>query len=193
VTRVRKGAVVLVAAVNVILVVAAVSWAREQSATPATTTSTPPPTTAWEGLDAQGRCDDAVALVRRPDPWPTICRWREPGEALRGQSYPPPVGDPPWDRPRIEVFVGRTETRAEVAHTIAHELGHMTHTRVATFGLKWMQARGLPPDSPPGVWTEDYAEVFAALYGPPVDGWEAPTTRPSPAELAALELQFFAT
>ena len=71
----------------------------------------------------------------------TVCRWREPGESLRGQSFPPPVGAPPWDRPRIEVYVGRTETRADLAHTIAHELGHMHHTREAAFGPQWIHAR----------------------------------------------------
>lgn len=182
----RKGAVALVAAVNIVLVGGAVRLASGGSS-PAPA----PVATAWDALDAQGRCDDAVALVRRPDPWPTICRWREPGEGLKGQSYPPPVGDPPWDRPRIEVYVGRIETRADVGHTIAHELGHMHHTREATFAPQWLQARNLPPDTPPTIWTEDYAEVFAALYGPPVDGWQAPTTRPAPAALVALEAEFF--
>lgn len=193
VALVRKGAVALVAAANLVLVAGAVRWATagSSSSPPATVPAPAPATAGWDALDAQGRCASAAELVRRPNPWPTLCRFREAGESLRGQSYPPPVGDPPFDHPHIEVYVGRDESRAEVAHTIAHELGHMTHTREPTFVPEWLQARGLPADTPPAVWTEDYAEVFATLFGPPVDGWQAPTTRPGPAELAALQARFF--
>jgi hypothetical protein len=190
VAAVRKGAVALVAAANLVLVAGAVRLATAGSS------SSPPPaptvtTTQWDTLDAQGRCQSAAELVRRPNPWPTICSFRAAGDTLRGQSFPPPVGDPPYDHPHIEVYLRPTESREDVAHTIAHELGHMTHTREATFVPAWLQARGLPADTPPAIWTEDYAEVFATLFGPPVDGWQAPTTRPGPAELAALQAQFF--
>jgi hypothetical protein len=186
---VRRGTAVLVVVANLVFVALVVWWAMGGSSTPGAPRTAAP--TGWDALDAQGRCDDAAALVGRPNPWPTVCTWREPGDTLRGQSYPPPAGAPPWDRPRIEVYVGRTESRTSVAHTIAHELGHMVHTREATFGPQWLQARGLPADTPPEVWTEDYAEVFATLYGPPVEGWQAPTTRPDAATLARLEAQFF--
>jgi hypothetical protein len=89
--------------------------------------------------------------------------------------------------------VGRSETPIDVAHTIAHELGHMHHTREPTFVPQWLAARGLAPGTPDTIWTEDYAEVFAALYGPAVEGWQAATVRPSPEGLAALEKQFFAS
>jgi hypothetical protein len=188
---VRKGAIALVAAANIVLVAGAVTWARDASSPAPAAARTAPAPDPWQALDAQARCDSAVELVRRPDPWPTICRWRAPEERLRGLSYPPPVGGPPWDSPHIEVYVGPSETRADVAHTIAHELGHMHHTREPAFLPRWLAARGLAPDTPDAVWTEDYAEVFAALYGPPVDGWQAVTSRPSPEVLAALERQFF--
>ncbi len=187
--------VALVAAANLVLVVVAVNWARGDAGTGLRPPSVvaPPADTAWDGMDAQGRCDSAAELVRRPNPWPTICRWRAPEEGVRGLSFPPPVGEPPWDRPRIEVYVGATETRADVAHSIAHELGHMHHTRDFTREPEWLQARGLAPDLHWTVWTEDYAEVFAALYGPPTDRWRATTAPPSPADLADLERRFFAS
>ncbi len=184
----RRGALALVAAANMALVAGAVTWAVRPSHPPAPAAAA---ATGWDALDPAARCASAAELVRQPDPWPTTCRWREAGEGLRGLSYPPPAGDPPWDRPRIEVYLSRAETRADVAHTIAHELGHMRHTRTATFGPQWLQARGLPDGTPPSIWTEDYAEVFATLFGPPVDGWQAPTQRPSPEALAALKDQFF--
>lgn|GEM_PF-4369793 len=186
---VRKEVVALVATANLVVAVVAVNWAQGRPESASLPPSAAP--TAWDALDAQARCDSAAELLRRPNPWPTICHWRAAGQDLRGQSFPPPGGDPPWDRPRIEVYLGATEGRAEVAHIIAHELGHMHHTRNADFGPRWLQARGLAPELPWTVWTEDYAEVFAALYGPPVEGWQAPTTRPSPGALAALAAQFF--
>jgi hypothetical protein len=194
VAGVRKGAVALVAAVNVALVVGAVRLAAGGSSGPGpapASTSTTAAAGSWESLGPEARCASAAELVRRPNPWPTICTWREPGVSVRGQSYPPPVGDPPWDRPRVEIYVAPTQSRVDLAHTIAHELGHMTHTRDPTFVPQYLQARGLPADTPSEVWTEDYAEVFATLFGPPVDGWRATTTRPAPAALAALEAQFF--
>lgn len=186
----RKGAVALVAAANLVVVVGAVRlYSGGSSPAPATATTTT--LSDWDRLDPQGRCDDAVALVRRPDPWPTLCTWREEKTSVGGQSFPPPVGDPPWDHPRIQIYVARTDSRVDVAHAIAHELGHMTHTRDFAQVPQWLAARGLPANTPWEVWTEDYAEVFAALFGPPVDGWHAPTTKPAPAALAALEAQFF--
>lgn len=189
----RKRSIALVAAVDLVIVVAAVNWARGQSQAPSSSTAaaSQPAADPWDSLDAQARCDSAGELVRRPNPWPTICRWRAPGEVLHGLSFPPPTGDPPWERPRIEIFVAGSESRIAIAHAIAHELGHMHHTREARFGPQWLEARGLAADTPATVWTEDYAEVFATLYGPPVDGWQAPTTRPSPSALAKLESQFF--
>lgn len=152
----------------------------------------PGPVAAWARLDAQARCDDALQLVTHRDRWPTHCRWRQPGERLQGQSFPPPVGPPPFDDPRVEIYVDPGQTRDDLARAIAHELGHMHHTREPSFPAReWLAARGLPETTPGEVWTEDYAEVFAALFGPPGDTWRAPTPRPTPEALAALEARFF--
>ena len=163
----------------------------EHRPTPAARPSATTAPDAWVSLDAQGRCDDAVRLVTHPDRWPTECRWRQPGDQLQGQSFPPPVGPPPYDRPHVEMYVAQDQTRDQLAHAIAHEYGHMHHTRDAGFAADWLAARGLPPGTPPEVWTEDYAEVFAALFSPPSDQWRAPTPRPTPAALAALKTRFF--
>ena len=147
---------------------------------------------SWSPLDAQGRCDEALRDVTRPNPWPVRCRWRQPGETLQGQAYPPPMGPPPYDEPRVEIYVAETQSRGQLANAIAHELGHMHHTREPSFAIPdWLAARGLPPGTPDEVWTEDYAEVFAALFSPPSDAWRAPTPRPTPEALAALKTRFF--
>lgn len=146
---------------------------------------------AWAGLGPDTRCASALTLVTQSDPWPTICRWRDPSDVLEGQSFPPPRGDAPYDDPHIEIYVDRAQSRDDLAHAIAHELGHMRHTREPTFVPAWLAARGLPPDTPASVWTEDYAEVFAALFAPPSDRWRAPTPRPSADALAELERRFF--
>ena len=78
----------------------------------------------------------------------------------------------------------------EIARAIAHEMGHMRHTREPDFGAEWLGARHLAGTTDWQTWVEDYAEVFAALYGPKSD-WRAPTPRPSPTELDALRSRFF--
>jgi hypothetical protein len=145
----------------------------------------------FAALDAQARCDSAVALVTAPDRWPMECRWRTASDALQGQSFPPPPGPPPFDDPHVEIYVAPTQSRDELAHTIAHELGHMHMTREPTFVPAWLAARNLAPDTAVTVWSEDYAEVFAALFSPPSDRWRAATPRPTPEVLAALKAQFF--
>lgn len=154
--------------------------------------SAPTTVSAWSALDAQSRCDRALALVTYPERWPTVCRWRAPGEAYQGQSFPPPKGAPPFDDPHIEIYVAPEQSREELASAMAHELGHMHLTREPTFVPQWLEARRLPADTPPEVWTEDYAEAFAALFGPPVPRWRAPTPRPTPEALAQLKERFFA-
>ena len=146
---------------------------------------------AWAALDAQARCDSALSLVTHPDRWPVRCRWRGPNDTLHGQAFPPPAGLPPFDEPHVEMYVDMAATREDLARAIAHELGHMHHTREPDFVDAWLAARNLPASTPSEVWTEDYAEVFAALFGPPADGWRAPTPRPSPQALAALRERFF--
>jgi hypothetical protein len=174
---------------------AALLAARGQGASPtrsapsAATSGTVGP--AWSQLDPQARCDSAVALVMHPDRWPMQCRWRTAADLVQGQSFPPPKGPPPFDDPHVEIYVAPDQTWDQLAHTIAHEFGHMHHTREPRFVPQWLAARNLQPDTPSDVWTEDYAEVFAALFSPPSDRWRAPTPRPSPAELAALKAQFF--
>lgn len=183
-----------VVAANLAAAVLLIVWQGHRTDRPARGTpaaSARPADTAWNGLDPQARCDMAVALVTQPDPWPTICRWREATDGLQGQSFPPPKGAPPYDDPHIEIYVDRGQSRDELAHAIAHELGHMRHTREATFAPLWLAARSLPPDTSSPVWTEDYAEVFAALFAPPTDRWAAPTPRPSREALDSLRAQFF--
>ena len=146
----------------------------------------------WSGLDPQARCESAVALVTHPDRWPTLCRWARAGEGLQGQAFPPPKGPPPFDDPHIEIFVSATQSRENLATAIAHELGHMHHTREPAFAAaEWLAARKLPAETASEIWTEDYAEVFAALFSPPADHWRAPTPRPSAQDLQALKGRFF--
>lgn len=149
--------------------------------------------TEWAGLEPQMRCAEALVLVTVParHVWPMACRWRVAGEGLQGQAFPPPKGPPPYDDPHIEIYVAPNQSREDLANAIAHELGHMHHTREPTFVAEWLSTRNLPPDTPSEAWTEDYAEVFAALFSPPADHWRAPTPRPSPEALAALKSRFF--
>ena len=151
----------------------------------------PPGAGSWAALDAQGRCDAAYDLVAHPDRWPVVCRWRTPGEALQAQSFPPPKGPAPYDDPHVEVYVEGGQGREELANAIAHELGHMHHTREFRALSEYLAARRLDPGTTDAVWTEDYAEVFAALFSPPADRWRAPTPRPSPQALADLKARFF--
>lgn len=182
---------IVVAAGLAVALGAVLASERRGGPSPAPAVATTAADPAWTGLDAQGRCDSAVALVTHPDRWPMRCRWRTASDALQGQSFPPPKGPPPFDDPHVEMYVDPAQTRDELAHAIAHEFGHMHHTREPTFGPEWLAARNLPPDTPPDVWIEDYAEVFAALFSPPSDRWRAPTSRPSADELVALKAQFF--
>ena len=186
----RRHAVVvgLVAAAVALLVWAGVAGGPRSAPSPAPAARD----AAWAALDAQARCEAVLPLVTHRDRWPTECRWRQPGERLQGQAFPPPEGPPPYDRPRVEIYVDQSQTREQLGHAVAHEYGHMHHTRAFDFVADWLAARGLPPTTPSEVWTEDYAEVFAALFGPPVEGWRAPTSRPTPEALATLKDRFFA-
>ena len=182
--RLLAGIAVLLAGVGVVL------WAgRGQAPGPP---ARAPEEVAWAALDPQARCHEALSLVTAPDRWPILCRWRTPGGALSGQAFPPPKGPPPYDDPHVEIYVAPDQTREQLASAIAHELGHMHHTREPTFVADWLAARNLPEGTSDEVWTEDYAEVFAALFGPPSPTWRAPTTRPTPEALAALRARFFA-
>ncbi len=172
--------------------VAALIWNTVSDGSEAPPGSQPGADPAWSRLDAQGRCDEAVRLVTHPDRWPVRCRWRRPGEPVQGQSFPPPAGPPPYDDPHVEIYVDEAQGRQELANAIAHELGHMHHTREPHFAeADWLAARGLPAATPSEVWTEDYAEVFAALFSPRNDRWRAPTPRPTAEALAALKARFF--
>lgn len=181
-------AVLLVVAANI--AVAVLIWNARADAP--NLRPVPAPDPSWSRLDAQARCDEAMHDVTRPSSWPVLCRWRQPGEMVQGQAYPPPKGPPPYDEPRVEIYLAETQSRGQVANALAHELGHMHHTREPAFAIAdWLEARGLPATTPSEVWTEDYAEVFAALFSPPNDTWRAPTSRPTPEILAALEARFF--
>ena len=67
----------------------------------------------------------------------------------------------------------------------------MHHTRDPKNVVEYLAARSLPAETASEIWTEDYAEVFAHLFGPPVERWRAPTPRPSAAALADLKARFF--
>jgi hypothetical protein len=151
---------------------------------------TPPTTAELAGLDPEARCDIAAGRVTASRRWPMVCRWREPGDALQGQAFPP-LGEPPFDNPHIEIYVDPAQSTDDVARAIAHELGHMHHTRDPRFVPEWLSARGLPPGTRDEIWTEDYAEVFTALFAPPSEQWRAPTRRPTANDLIALKSRFF--
>jgi hypothetical protein len=119
------------------------------------------------------------------------CEWRPTGVTLEGEAFPPPAGDPPWDHPRMVIFVDPPQGPAEIARAIAHEMGHMYLTRTAGDGPAWLVARHLPADTPASAWVEDYAEGFAAVFGPDLHDWRGIGPRPSAEELQSLAAQFF--
>ncbi len=170
--------------VNLLTVAAVVNWLNRPQVHSAARSG-------WSALDPQARCGRALSLVKYLNVWPLVCQWRTPGQALDGEAFPPPVGEPPWDHPRIVIYVAPGQSQAQVARVIAHEMGHMYLTRAATIGPAWIQARGLGPDAMPTKWVEDFAEVFAAVYGPDVGDWAGEGARPAPPQLAALAAQFF--
>ncbi len=186
----RLSAVFAVAGAAVLVAVASLSFQRDR---PVVETPGAPPTTtsALTGLDPQARCDRAAGLVTARRRWPMVCSWRTPGGQLQGQAFPPPPGDPPFDDPHIEIYVDRSQSAEDLARAIAHELGHMHHTRDPRFVPAWLAARGLPRGTADEIWTEDYAEVFAALFAPPSERWRATTHRPTDADLARLRASFF--
>ncbi|MGH9225983.1 MAG: hypothetical protein ACRD2W_19835 [Acidimicrobiales bacterium] len=178
------------AGVGVILLGLAVTQIRENRTGAARDVD--PGASSLDPSGAEARCADAIPLVKADVHWPVRCRWRRATDDLQGQAYPPPKGLPPYDDPRVEIYVDPAQDRASLAHAIAHELGHMHHTRDPQFVPEWLAARGLPADTRDEVWTEDYAEVFAAIFSPPADRWRAPTVAPDAAALAALRARFFA-
>jgi len=175
---------VLLVAVDALVVAAVLLFITDRP------TSTPA-SSGWSALDPAARCERAIDLIAYRTPWPVLCRWRAAGETTSGVSFPPPAGHPPWDRPRIEVHVDAGQSREELARVIAHEMGHMHHTRDASFAPEWLKARSLPPETDWAIWTEDYAEVFASIFGPPFADWRAPTVPPTAAELSTLRDRFF--
>ena len=183
-TQSKTVVLVLLVVIDALVVAAVVMFLGGRS-------TTKPSSSDWTTLDPTARCARAVGLISHPTPWPILCRWRTPGETTQGVSFPPPAGDPPWDRPRIEVHVDAGQDREELARVIAHEMGHMHHTREPSFASEWLQARKLPPDTDWTIWVEDYAEVFAKIFGPTFPDWRAPTLPPTPAELASLRARFF--
>jgi hypothetical protein len=186
----RLSAAVAAVGVGVLLAVGSLTL-RDQSLTARVQGAPPTTVSPQDGLDPQARCDAAARLVTASRRWPMVCRWRQPGEQLQGQAFPPPPGDPPFDHPRIEIYVDPAQSTEGLARTIAHELGHMHHTRDPRFVPEWLAVRGLPAGTPDDIWTEDYAEVFAALFAPPSDRWRAPTPRPAADDLVRLKARFF--
>ena len=188
----RAWSLAVLVVVNLLFVAALANWLLGSRSHPSTKSA---PQAAlpqgWTALDPQGRCTAALRLVRYADAWPLECQWRPQGGTLDGEAFPPPAGDPPFDHPRIVIYVDRAQTPAQIARVIAHEMGHMYLTRTAGDGPAWLRARHLPADTPASEWVEDYAEVFAAVYGPDLHDWQGLGTRPSPGELQSLAAQFF--
>ena len=132
-----------------------------------------PPTTVYDAgrPRPQARCDACRGPGHRQ---PALAHDLPVARARRriaGPGFPAAGRDPPFANPRIEIYVDPAQSADDLARAIAHELGHMHHTRDARFVPEWLSARGLPPGTPDEIWTEDYAEVFAALFAPPSEQW----------------------
>jgi hypothetical protein len=137
---------------------------------------------------------------------------------LNGLSYPwPRLGFPILFLPgrrgmlgttfveerRIEIYVRPEEGPAELAHVIAHEIGHAVDLTYGTQARRdeWMRLRGLDPTS--GWWgcpgcadyatpSGDFAEVFSSWVN---GSWSEFRSRlagpPAPADLQALSVFFW--
>jgi hypothetical protein len=186
----RLSAAVAAVGAGILLAVSSLTL-RDQSSTAPVQAGPPTTVSSLNGLGPQARCDSAARLVTAGRRWPMVCRWRQPGDQLQGQAFPPPPGDPPFDEPRIEIYVDPAQSADDLARAIAHELGHMHHTRDPRFVTEWLSVRNLPAGTPDELWTEDYAEVFAALFAPPSEQWRAPTSRPTRDDLVGLKSRFF--
>lgn len=144
----------------------------------------------WE----QRRGEAALRLIRYP--------WRELGweisfhparRGLLGLAYEP-------DR-HIYVFVRRGQTVAELAFTVAHEIGHAHDFELGTRETRerWLALRGIDAGTP---WTGcegcsdletpagDFAEVFAVWQVGPVDFRSRMADLPRGERLRALSQEF---
>ena len=184
---VSRGVLAVVGVVVLVAVVVQASRDRSGAARPSGGTTVP----AGQAPDAETRCAEALSLLTTRERWPMTCHLRLASDALHGQAFPPPPGEAPFDIPHVEIYVDPAQSTDDLARAIAHEFGHMHHTREFLRVTEWLRARNLPAGTPVEVWTEDYAEVFARLFGPPSERWRAPTTPPDPGDLARLRPQFF--
>ena len=144
------------------------------------------------------KCDAAHSLIHyAPSPWPIVCIVND-APRYAGMTLAPT---------RIELYVYAGESQAELARSMAHEMGHMVEwfrTRAPANAparqLEWWTARGLgdrcwaPDFGCMSTWrgsgSEDFAETFARWQFPTTD-WRATTPVPTAAQVAALAPAFF--
>ena len=152
----------------------------------------------FQALGVQQKCDAAHSLIRfAPSPWPIVCIV-EQATRYAGMTFAPT---------RIELYVYTGESQAELARTMAHELGHMVEwfrarqpANATARQSEWWAARGLndrcwaPDFGCMNTWwgsgSEDFAETFARWQFPTTD-WRATTPVPTAAQVAALAPAFF--
>lgn len=180
----------VLAVIGVALLVAVVFQAGRDGSS-AARPSAGAPAAEGDAPDPDARCAAALGLVATRERWPITCRWRLASDGLQGQAFPPPAGPAPFQVPHVEIYLEPAQSTEDLARAIAHEFGHMHHTREFLRLPEWLRARNLPADAPVELWSEDYAEVFARLFGPPSEKWRAPTSPPDPEALAGLRSQFF--
>jgi hypothetical protein len=192
---VRRRPVALVLMLSAALPSAACTSGEPRARTPPTTTTVPvsvPDGPDWERRQGEA----ALALIRYP--WTRLSytvAFKAPTEGVIALNYP--------DRHHIDVFVRRDQPLLDLAHVVAHELGHAYDQNYNDDRVRaeWKAARGFPDR--PG-WLDaqgnsdfalpggDYAEVFAywAIGGRGLFKSElAPP--PPPDQLAELAKRFF--
>lgn len=143
---------------------------------------------AVERLDGDAEVDLAgLALTRIPVDWRAALpgwqiRFLPARAGLRGATFP--------DRRVIEIYVRRRDSAAELAHVVAHELGHAVDVSRLDDADRaaWKAARGIDPraawfpagsavadfTSPAGDWAESFARWqtgtgWYSKLGPPPD------------------------
>ncbi len=136
----------------------------------------------------------AASMLRYP--------WRDLGYTVEYRSgHPKYLGATYEHERRIEIYVGRCQTVASVAHVLGHEVGHAVDFAYndGRRRLDWQAVRGFQaewfaceycPDYAYG--SGDFAEVFSYLKASPTGFRSKLAGPPSPEQAAALERFFHA-